>query len=446
MEKLIIQTLMAMLLGAVIGLKGEMDRKTDGEQRILGGFRTHTFLALLGGVSGIFFLKQGSLFSVLLTGTIMLMIVGYYINGAVNKNAYGITSEITAVFAHFVGILVLIEPVPMKYIIAITILTVFIITRRSEIRGISQKITRQEIIELSMFAIIALVILPYLPNHAYSLRDIIGLSQNIQNVSLNKLLDIDLINPFVTWSIVVFISGIDLLGHVLVRIFSNASSRFITSLIGGFVSSTSMTISLAHRSKKENSEIEINQLVSATLASNASSYLQILIIVLPISFVLFQKIFLATIVLIISSLIFALVLELVTKNKKQEHQHQILTKEDPVFKLVPAIKFAFLLTFVGLLVRITLLFLGSSGFLFTASLAAVTGVDAILISLAGIVSKGQIGIGLAFTAYLLVLLVNMLSKIGYSYLNGTRQFTRKLMLYQLIIFFIALLAALLSII
>jgi len=441
MEHLFVNTLLALLLGAAIGLRGELDGQ--GNKNILGGFRTHAFLALVGAISGIFILSENYVLPALLTGSILMMIVGYYVSGVVLSKAYGITSEITAIFAHFIGILLIVELVPVKYVIAISVIIIFIVTRKSEIRNLTDKLSKKEIIEFSLFAIISLVILPYLPNKGYSINYLLGdsITGLINNNSVLAMLDLEIINPFKTWFIVVFVSGIDLAGYLMTRFISSGNSQFISSTIGGFVSSTSTTLSLAIQSKKKVSKKEILLLVAAALSANAASFIQVLILVAPISMILFQEILIPAVVMIVGGFAFAIIVNAVNKNDKKHPSEDEGEKQSGIFELGPALKFAILLTVVKFAAKASLILLGKSAFIITSMIAAFTGIDAVMITLSDMVNTGQVTITIAMITFMAANFVNLASKVGYSFISGNKLFAKKFALYIGIVFIIALIFA-----
>jgi len=444
MENLFVNTLISLLLGAAIGLRGELDGQ--GHKNILGGFRTHAFLALVGAISGIFILSDNYVLSALLTGSILLMIVGYYVSGVIFSKAYGITSEITAIFAHFIGKLLIIELVPVKYIIAISAIIIFIVTRKSEIRNISDKLSKKEIIEFSLFAIISLVILPYLPNKGYSIHNLLGDSiiELINNNHILEMVNLEIINPFKTWFIVVFVSGIDLAGYLMTKFISSGNSQFISSTIGGFVSSTSTTLSLAIQSKTKKNKKEILLLVAAALSANAASFIQVLILVAPISMLLFQRILIPAVAMIVGGFAMAIIVNAVNKNNKKHPDivEEELEKKEGIFKLGPALKFAVLLTVIKFAAKASLILFGKSAFIITSMIAAFTGIDAVMITLSDMVNTGQVTPTIAIITFMAANFVNLVSKVGYSFLSGNKLFAKKFALYIGIIFIIALVLAL----
>lgn len=434
-NSLILNSFLAIVLGAIIGLKGEHEKKSKERPIVIGGFRTHGVLALLGCLSGGMALSGNYFLAGLLSGSILLMVLIYYASGAIKGKAYGITDELTAIFAHFLGILAITQPFPIKFIVALTVILIFIINRKAELRKISSNISRQEIVEFTLYGVIALVILPFLPNKSFSLNQL-GFASTILELGIpriDELAGIEIINPFKTWFIVVFVSGLDLLGYILSKVISSENSLFFSATLGGFVSSTSTTIALAIQSKSKAFKNKIDNLVGAAVAANASSFIQVLILVTPISLVFLKKIFVPTLILIVGGFGIAFFLNRGKKKKSSTDTSSYTSqevKDEHIFKLEPALKFAILLTLVKVITKYSLVFFGSSGFIFTSMLASLTGIDAIIINLSELTRDADLTINIAFITYMLANFVNIGSKTFYSFTSGNKEFARKFGLYM----------------
>lgn len=440
---IVTNTLLAILLGALIGLKNEI-RTSNGEKNpnVLGGFRSYALLALLGAISGIFFQSGYIIYSALLTGVILLMVLVYYIEGVFIARVYGITDEASAIIAHFIGVLCITQPLPIKFIVALTIIIVYLLTRKTQIRNIGGRFNQKEVMEITLFGIIALVILPFLPNESYSIADI---SQNyllsfLDNPSLAALYSVEIINPFRVWFIVVFVSGINLFGYLLSKAIPKDKSLILASVIGGIVSSTSTTSSLAILSKKR--ENDTNILVASALFSNGTSFIPIAILILPISTLLFQEISFAVLILFIGCILAGYFIY--TRNSNfSSATIDMLETDNSMFNLGAAIKFALLLTSIKLISTICLIFIGSSGFVITSILASLVGIDASVINLAEMIEVGNISVQIAFVTFMGINFANLGGKIAYSFIIGSREFATNLGIYLSIIFTIALVLGLL---
>jgi len=104
-----------------------------------------------------------------------------------------------------------------------------ILALKPGLHDLARRMSPQDLRATLEFALITAVILPLLPNRGFG--------------------PFGVLNPFQIWLLVVFVSGIGFLGYVLMKVFGAHRGIGMTGLLGGLVSSTATTISLASRSK-----------------------------------------------------------------------------------------------------------------------------------------------------------------------------------------------------
>ena len=99
-------------------------------------------------------------------------------------------------------------------------------------------------------------------------------------------------------------------------------------------------------------------------------------------------------------------------------------REDELFNLSPALKFAFLFIVIKLLSQVAFKLFGSGGFLVSIGFGAIPGIDAVLISIAELSGK-TLTIQTALWAFIFANTVNLLTICIYSFLQGKREFAVK---------------------
>ena len=119
--------LLAILLGTLLGLKEELDKAENPKAKLLGGFRTHSIVALLGALSGILFIEGLPALSIVLSSGVIALVLIYYAAGVFSAKVFGITSEIATILAHIVGVLIITQPLPIKLTVALTVIAFFIL-------------------------------------------------------------------------------------------------------------------------------------------------------------------------------------------------------------------------------------------------------------------------------------------------------------------------------
>ncbi len=409
---------LAIILGATVGLEREGSNQGSGA---LGGIRTYSLIALLGALSGILFTNNFTSLGVLISGGFLVLLVSYYISSSFTTKEFGLTSELSVLITFLIGLFLILDIIPLRIIIAVFVILMLILSIKSKTTRIIAGISREELQSFISYAIIALVVWPFLPDVGYTLKDVPALSIILQNlnVDIGQFGVLELVNPRKIWMIVVLITGIDVFGYILGRIVGNKKGFALTSFVAGFVSSTSATQSLAQKSKQTSF---VNHLVGAAILANLASFLQVFLLVGPLN----PKwmIFIAPAIMFM--VLTAGVLTLIFL-KKKEPEHEVESQEiqpKKIFSLTPALKFAGLLIVVRLVTKVCLIVFGQSGFVISSVIASLAGLDAILVNLADLAGK-TISFQFAFVTFVLVNATNLASKVVYSFLQGTKEFTVK---------------------
>jgi uncharacterized membrane protein (DUF4010 family) len=104
---------------------------------------------------------------------------------------------------------------------------VLVLALREELHGFVRKLDEADVKALARFAVIALGVLPFLPNEAMG--------------------PYGAWNPWKLWWVVVLVTGFSFAGYIANRIFGERHGTIATALIGGAYSSTAVTQSLAQR-------------------------------------------------------------------------------------------------------------------------------------------------------------------------------------------------------
>lgn len=418
LELLPVKLFIALLFGAAIGL--EREGWQDNESSTAGGIRTFSLVGLLGGLAGVFYTSSFPVF-ILVSGVFSALLVSYYILGSWFSKRNGLTTEMSVFYTFLIGFLASTNIIPLQLTMAIFVVVMVVLAFKSKTKEILSGVSRHELESFISYAIIALVILPFLPNVGYTLSNISFLSTLLQSygVDLGQFANLELLNPRKIWMVVVLVTGIDVVGYLLSKFVGSKSGFTLTSFIAGFVSSTSTTQSLAQKSKKLT---VVNYLVGAAVLANLASFLQIFLLVGPLNGKWLVAIT-PTLLLIMAA---AAVMSAFFLVRKETHKKEsnVEKKEQKIFSLIPAVKFAMLLIMVKLITKISLILFGQSGFLISSIIASFAGIDAIVINLADMAGK-TITFQFALLTFILVNATNLLSKSVYSYLQGSRQFALK---------------------
>lgn len=420
MEQTIIQLLIAILIGASIGL--ERESSGQGSHAVAGGgLRTYSLVALLGGLAGLFYTANFSWAFTVISLAFFGLLTSFYILSTKHTQDYGLTSEIAFVLTYTLGVCLTTQIIPTQIIIALSVVFMLILALKDKTKLLISEVTRREVESFISFAIIALVILPFLPNRSISLQNFPTISAFLTDLQINlsPLINIELLNPRKIWLIVVLVTGIELLGYALSKFVGTKKGFALTSFVGGFISSTSVTQSLAVRSKNL---VHGNYLIAGAILANIASFLQIFLLIGPLNTSWLIYIFPTLIIMIVVAGATAGYYYKSSKNMEQKEDLEETNKQ--IFSLIPALKFAMLILGVKLLTNIALVYFGESGFLLSSILAGFVGLDAVLVNLASM-AGGQISYNFALITLILVNASNLLSKTGYAFLMGSKHFAFK---------------------
>lgn len=429
LSELFTNLVLAIIFGATIGLERESSKLSDTHVGNVGGIRTYALISLMGALAGIFFTHNYASVAFFIVGGFLVLLTAYYIIEASATGAFGITSELSALTTFFIGLLIMIDIIPLSLTVAIFVTLIFITSLKSRTTKLMAGISTQEVQAFISYAIIALVVMPVLPDYAYRLNDMPVLNEIMKGfeVDLKQFETLDLINPRKIWLVVVLITGIDVFGYILGRIVGNKNGFALTSFMAGFVSSTSATQSLAQRSK--NSKY-INHLVGAAVLANLASFLQIFLLVGPLNPKWLASIAPSILLMILTA---GLISIIYFRKKEPEEQNDGQEKKAVnIFSLLPALKFAGLLIVIKIVTKISLILFGQSGFIISSVIASFAGIDAIIVTLADMAGH-TITFKFAFITFLLINATNLLSKTVYSYLQGNTQFAVKFLVSVLAI-------------
>jgi uncharacterized membrane protein (DUF4010 family) len=240
----------ATLGGLAVGLEREWSGHASGPHARFAGIRTFTLLGLLGGVSGwMWSMGQQLLPGLLVAGAVGLTVAAYSV--ASRHDIEG-TTEVAALVVLAAALAAGMHRwVPAAAIFAFT---TFLLVEKSGIHGMVRRLDDASLRAAARFAVMAVVILPILPGGPY------GPWGGFE--------------PRMLWIVVLFFSGLNFAGYIARRAAGETRGDLMTGVLGGFVSSTAVTMTNAQRS---NSEKNSTPLVSGALAACTVVYLRVLL-------------------------------------------------------------------------------------------------------------------------------------------------------------------------
>ena len=401
---LFLRFLLAMVLGALIGLERERFAK-DSDNFMFGGIRTFMFIALLGAVAAFLATIFTEWFVIpIFFGLTALLIVSYHASVKYSKGgSIGLTGEVVALLTFFFGVIAFSSE--MIYAVVLAIITTAFLYGKKRLHSFAKTISKEEMYSTLVFAIIAFVILPFLPNEVFGPYAIF--------------------NPYKVWLLVVFIAGLGFIGYILIKVLGSKKGLGLTGLLGGLVSSTAVTMAFAGNSKKEKRKNIVKMFVFATIIANAVMFVRVLLIVYVVNKEVLPTLLLPMVVMCVVALVSAAVLWLKREKADKISESESKVTHSSPLSLGPAIKFGILFVVVLFVAKLAQIYFGDTG-LFLASIASgFVDVDAITLSMTSLAGT-TITTKVAAMAITLAVMSNTVIKFVYAAIFGSKQFRNKL--------------------
>jgi uncharacterized membrane protein (DUF4010 family) len=219
--------LVAALGGAAIGVEREWSGHATGPSARFAGVRTFTLLGGLAGVVGqLWIAGREAPAVVLLAGAVLLVLVGYAV---ASRHDVGGTTEVAALVVLAAGFLA--GTGNLAYASGIVALTTLVLFEKTKLHALVKRLDDDELRAAARFAVMAVVILPLLPPGPYG--------------------PLGGVRPRELWVLVLIFSALSFAGYIARRLVGSRYGYTATGLIGGLVSSTSVTLTFARLSKRE---------------------------------------------------------------------------------------------------------------------------------------------------------------------------------------------------
>ncbi len=399
---LLIQFLISLALGALIGVEREMVNLERGDERKneveFGGIRTYMLISLLGALSSFMAttLQNMAILYVALGGFFLLMAVHYTYQLFHNKDV-GLTTEIAGAATFLIGSLVLYGFETLAVMLAIFV-TIILVSKSALLR-LLEHFERKELYSTLMFSVILFVILPVLPNYTIDPWGVV--------------------NPQEVWYVVVLISGISFLGYIASKIVGTRKGIILSGVFGGLASSTAVTSTMSEQSK-ENPKILFPFIIGTTIASSMM-FFRVLFWVGSFHMPLFPQILIPVLAMSISSGILVGFLYITKLRTKKNMPCQEIPLNSP-FRIAPALQFAFLFLAISLASHFSVQYFGSSGVYLLSFLSGFADVDAITVTLASQAKEGVLSNQAATYAIILAMCTNTFVKILIAKFFGGKEY------------------------
>ena len=366
---------LALALGSLVGLERESSKAE--QKMVFGGVRTHPIISMFGfGCAWLYQIGAGFMLPAGMGALGALTAIAYLTKA--RSGHFGSTTEVSALLTFVTGALALL--VDTWIAMATGIVNAFLLSEKSRLETMVERLNKVDFLAVLKFLLVTLIILPVLPDQEYTRFRI---------------------NPAALWKLVILVSTVGFSGYILAKRFGSRAGLRLSGLLGGIVSSTAVTVTMARLSAREPAR-SANGL-EASLLAGAVLYMRVLVLIAILNPVYLVPVWWKFAVLSVVGVLLAVSVRERTRGERSDNTP---LPENP-FEITPSLIFALLfvlLTVVTALVRDAA---GDSGLLILAGIVGVSDIDPFILSLITVPGSVQHAV---VQAILIAMLSNTLFK------------------------------------
>ena len=376
-------------IGALIGLERE-HAESGGT---FAGSRTFPLFALYGALVGLFFPS----WLPVAVATIALPLTVAYAGKVWMEGDIGLTTLTTALLTVVLGAMTTHSGAAMSLAIIVAGVVTIILSSKGRIHAFAEGIEEAERRATIQFILVVLVVFPLLPDR--ELSGLLGL------------------NPRFVWLMVVLVTGLSFVAYVLSRAIGTHRGIALTGILGGFVSSTATTVSMANRTAQTPGLYRI--CAFSTIVAAVVMFPRALIEIAVVNRSLLPHALLPLGAMTVAG---GIVAGAIYWRSTGERTIEV-DIENP-FRLRPALLFGALFAAVLLVSEHATTWLGTSGLYATAFVSGLADVDAITLTLSKLAAEGTIAPEVATTGIVIAAVANTVVKAGLAWVLGTGRLGR----------------------
>jgi uncharacterized membrane protein (DUF4010 family) len=383
----------ATLGGAAVGVERQWSGHASGPSARFAGVRTFALLGALSGLAGQLWAWGAPLLSaVLLLAASLLVLIAYFIASRRDVDA---TTEVAALVVVAAGATAGVGQIQIAS--GVVAVTTMLLLEKSRLHDLVARADIGELRAAFRFTLMAVVVLPLLPPGPFG--------------------PFGGIYPRQLWLLVLFFSGLTFAGHVARRAIGASRGYPIAGLLGGMVSSTSVTLSFA-RLSRDNPNLW-RPLSQGVLAANTVIYLRVVLAARVLS----PTLAVAIIPYVAAPFVVGLAAAASGFRHPQPTERPLDLPSSPL-QLRSALQMALLFQVVLFIVYVVEQQFGSRGLMATAAVLGLNDTDALTLSMARGVGDRRVAVEAAARAVAMGLLSNTCVKIGLAGAIGASAFRR----------------------
>ncbi len=353
--------------GLLIGLQREQSAVQEGrpEGGYSGGIRTYPIISLAGGLS--MMLAEGLspwVFAVAFAIVLAPVVVAYLFEVRSGGDR-GVTSEAAFAVTFLLGGTALSSRLPLLptdrllLVGAVAVATTGLLSLKHPLHQLASRVSREDLYSTVKFLVLAVIILPLLPNR--------------------EIGPLKVLNPFSVGLMIVLLAGVGFVAYVAIRLVGPGRGLGLTGLVGGLISSTAVTLTVASRARKS-AALAVPGALAIILASTVM-IVRMAILVAVVNPALVVKLYGMLGAMTVAGSLGSLGLYLLSRRGTvQEASDGEIPFRNP-FELSQAFKFGVLFIVVLFASKAATLYLGGKGLYLAAAFGGLADVDAVTLSI-----------------------------------------------------------------
>lgn len=384
---LALHLLAAVAAGLLVGIERGWHQRDEAEGTRVAGVRTFTLIGGCGGLIGVLAMQASPLLAAIMLAALVALLGGAFLLPRPAQIGRDATTMIAAMATLCLGLLAGLGLAAIALAGAAVI--TLVLSMRKQMHGLLNTLSEQEIKAIARYAVIAVAVLPFLPDANYG--------------------PYAAWNPFKLWLVVLLVTGFSVLAYIANRVIGQNRGTIATALIGGAYSSTAVTAAFASKLKAE----QTGPFATGIALASAVMYVRVLLLAV----ILAPSITLPLLMLIGPAAAAAFgVAGLIWRKERHFAGSQIATSAEP-FRLLPAFGFVAAVAAASLLVNWAQVEFGESGAAISLFIAGSFDVDAAMVAYS-ILPQGAVALPIAALALAGTVAVNMAFKAAIVFVNA----------------------------
>lgn len=392
-DSLLLPLAVALGLGLLVGLQREHAESG------MAGIRTFPLITLFGVLAG----ALGAGWGAWIPAAGVLAVAAFFVTANLvrvraprrEEPDVGLTTEVAGLLMYAVGV-ALAAGLTAAAVVTGGLVAV-LLEAKGRLHGVVEALSDRDVRVLFQFVLVALVVLPVLPDEDYG--------------------PFEVLNPFEIWLMVVLIVGISVGAWAAYRILGRRRGLALTGLLGGLISSTATTVSYARQAREGH---PASAAAFVVVMASAIVFVRVLVEVAVVVPGAWAEVAPSMGIMLATLLLMGwLQWRKVGSGEGASAASDELHREAPS-ELPAAVAFGLLYALVLLAVAAAREYLGEGGLYAVAFLSGLTDMDAITLSTAQLVRAGTLEVDTAWRAILVGGMSNIAFKGGVVAVIGGR--------------------------